>query len=114
MVVRSRPAPGRRMTLTTTLAHVPFHVVSQHVQEDVPADVIGDVDPDRADLQIALGDAEGALHGGEALVGLDSGVRRDVLKAGADDVDPVEAGLPVDPLLTPARPCCAAGAGRPS
>ena len=57
------------------------------------ADMILGVDVDWPNLEIGLGDAEGALHGGKALVGLDSGIGRDVRETGADEVDPVEAGL---------------------
>ncbi len=59
------------------------------------ADVILGGDADRSDPEIGLG----TLHGGMALAGLDSGIGRDVLKAGADDTDPVEAGLLIDPVL---------------
>jgi len=48
------------------LSHVPFHVVGQHAQEHMSADMILGVDPDRPDLEVGLGDAEGALHGGKA------------------------------------------------
>ncbi len=63
-------------------------------------DMVLGVEPDRSDLQIALGDTQGAFHGGQALVGLDGGIRGNLRKTGADDVDAVEAGLPIDLVLS--------------
>ena len=83
--------------------HVPLQVIGQHAQEHVAAHMILGVDIDGPHPQVGLGDPERPLHAGQALVGLDRGLGADGFrrKAGADDIDPVEAGLVRDLLLTP-------------
>ena len=94
---RGALAPRRLSVITAPrgLAHVPFRVPGLRAREHMSADVILGGDADRSDPENGLG----TLHGGMALAGLDSGIGRDVLKAGADDTDPVEAGLLIDPVL---------------
>ena len=85
-------------------AHVPFHVQGQHAKKHVRADMVGGVDVDRTDPEVALCVAERALHAGERLVRVD-GLRcahGGGIQAGADDVDVVEPRLGVDPVLPPA------------
>ena len=77
-----RVAPGAHRDQVVVLeqqrsqppSHVPFDVIGEHAQEDMPAHVVLAVDVDRADPQMILARVEGAFHVGEALVGLDSGL----------------------------------------
>ena len=86
-------------------AHVPLDIEGEHAEEDVGADPVGLVHIQGTDIEIGLGVAEGALHGGEVLVGFDGGVGRDCLRieTGTNNIHTVEVRLGSDALL-PALP----------
>src|SRR3954449_7496289 len=82
---------------------MPFDMIGEHAQEDVSAYPFSRPVTDRSDLEIdGLQAAEGACDPREVLVGLHRLVGVEMLcrHAGADDIDPIKAGLFGDALGT--------------